>query len=78
MLQRVGCDLEIGSSLKVDECGVCGGDGSSCVQPLYHWSTAPVSLCSVSCGGGELKHCVLERIFKLQINNLCTRIFSNE
>ncbi|XP_054277879.1 protein madd-4-like [Macrosteles quadrilineatus] len=50
--QRVGCDLEIGSGKKVDECGVCGGDGSSCAQPLYHWAEAPVSLCSVSCGGG--------------------------
>ncbi|XP_039277777.1 ADAMTS-like protein 1 isoform X2 [Nilaparvata lugens] len=50
--QRVGCDLMIGSQLKVDECGVCGGDGSSCQQPLYHWAITPSSLCSVSCGGG--------------------------
>ncbi|RZF41389.1 hypothetical protein LSTR_LSTR000103 [Laodelphax striatellus] len=42
----------IGSQLKVDECGVCGGDGSSCQQPLYHWAITPSSLCSVSCGGG--------------------------
>ncbi|KAG8287195.1 peptidase activity protein [Homalodisca vitripennis] len=51
-VSRVGCDLEIGSGKKVDECGVCGGDGASCAQPLYHWAEAPVSLCSVSCGGG--------------------------
>ncbi|XP_075215247.1 ADAMTS-like no long nerve cord [Lycorma delicatula] len=50
--QRVGCDLMIGSQQKVDECGVCGGDGSSCQQPLYHWAITPSSLCSVSCGGG--------------------------
>ncbi|XP_037882700.1 protein madd-4 isoform X2 [Glossina fuscipes] len=51
--QRVGCDLKIGSTKKVDSCGVCGGDGSSCSsQTLYHWEIAPMSLCSVSCGGG--------------------------
>ncbi|GBN47343.1 hypothetical protein AVEN_247209-1, partial [Araneus ventricosus] len=26
----VGCDKVLGSVTKVDECGVCGGDGSSC------------------------------------------------
>uniref|UniRef100_A0A1B0ATJ2 ADAMTS/ADAMTS-like cysteine-rich domain-containing protein n=1 Tax=Glossina palpalis gambiensis TaxID=67801 RepID=A0A1B0ATJ2_9MUSC len=52
--QRVGCDLKIGSTKKVDSCGVCGGDGSSCSsQTLYHWEIAPMSLCSVSCGGGK-------------------------
>ncbi|XP_055908760.1 protein madd-4-like isoform X4 [Eupeodes corollae] len=50
--QRVGCDLKIGSTKKIDACGVCGGDGKSCSQPLYHWETAPMSLCSVTCGGG--------------------------
>lgn len=29
-LQRVGCDLVIGSSLLEDRCGVCSGDNSSC------------------------------------------------
>ncbi|KAL7044499.1 hypothetical protein ACKWTF_001926 [Chironomus riparius] len=50
--QRVGCDLKIGSTKKIDSCGVCGGDGSTCSQPLYHWEIAPMSLCSVTCGGG--------------------------
>ncbi|XP_069688307.1 protein madd-4 [Periplaneta americana] len=50
--QRVGCDLKIGSMKKVDACGVCGGDGLSCAQPLYHWEEAAMSLCSVTCGGG--------------------------
>ncbi|XP_058981163.1 protein madd-4 isoform X1 [Musca domestica] len=50
--QRVGCDLKIGSAKKVDICGVCGGNGSSCSQSLYQWETVPMSLCSVSCGGG--------------------------
>ena len=52
-LQRVGCDLKIGSGLQVDACGVCGGDGSSCTKPLYHWMLTPMSLCSVTCGGGN-------------------------
>ncbi|XP_068083512.1 protein madd-4 [Anabrus simplex] len=51
--QRVGCDLRIGSYKKVDSCGVCGGDGSSCAQPLYHWEETPLSLCSATCGGGR-------------------------
>uniref|UniRef100_A0A1A9V4V4 ADAMTS/ADAMTS-like cysteine-rich domain-containing protein n=1 Tax=Glossina austeni TaxID=7395 RepID=A0A1A9V4V4_GLOAU len=55
--QRVGCDLKIGSTKKVDSCGVCGGDGSSCSsQTLYHWEIAPMSLCSVSCGGDTLTY----------------------
>ncbi|XP_054716736.1 ADAMTS-like protein 3 [Uloborus diversus] len=47
----VGCDLQLGSEKRVDECGVCGGDGSSCRRPLYVWSRTPFSPCSVSCGG---------------------------
>ncbi|XP_018562984.1 protein madd-4 isoform X1 [Anoplophora glabripennis] len=50
--QRVGCDLKIGSTKQVDECGVCGGDGSSCSRPLYHWTLTYASLCSATCGGG--------------------------
>ncbi|XP_022920752.1 protein madd-4 isoform X2 [Onthophagus taurus] len=50
--QRVGCDLRIGSTLQVDACGVCGGDGSSCSRPLYHWTLASMSLCSATCGVG--------------------------
>ncbi|XP_045473745.1 protein madd-4 isoform X3 [Harmonia axyridis] len=48
----VGCDLQVGSMKQVDACGICGGDGSSCARPLYHWNLAPMSLCSVTCGGG--------------------------
>lgn len=63
--QRVGCDLKIGSAKKVDECGVCGGDGGSCSQPLYHWEIAPMSLCSVTCGGGKfLKFCII--VYKIR------------
>ncbi|XP_049817483.1 ADAMTS-like protein 1 isoform X3 [Aethina tumida] len=50
--QKVGCDLRIGSSKQIDECGVCGGDGSSCFKPIYHWTLTFTSLCSKTCGGG--------------------------
>lgn len=50
--QRVGCDLRIGSEKQIDACGICGGDGSSCKRPLYHWSLATLSFCSATCGGG--------------------------
>ena len=29
-LQRVGCDKRLDSTKTSDDCGVCGGDGSSC------------------------------------------------
>lgn len=29
-MQPVGCDLQLNSQLKIDGCGVCGGDGSTC------------------------------------------------
>ncbi|CAN8005159.1 unnamed protein product [Ixodes hexagonus] len=48
----VGCDLELGSYLEVDECGICGGNGTSCRAPAFAWSETPFSECSVTCGGG--------------------------
>ena len=30
-----GCDNECGSTAEVDECGVCGGDGSTCQDSYY-------------------------------------------
>lgn len=30
LLQKVGCDKEIGSNKVEDKCGVCGGDNSHC------------------------------------------------
>lgn len=27
---NAGCDQVIGSNLRLDKCGVCGGDGASC------------------------------------------------
>lgn len=29
-LQKVGCDNKLGSSMKRDRCGVCGGDNFTC------------------------------------------------
>lgn len=48
----VGCDLELGSLSEVDECGICGGNGTSCKSPAFAWSETPFSQCSVTCGGG--------------------------
>ena len=30
VFQRAGCDNRLNSIMKLDRCGVCGGDGSSC------------------------------------------------
>lgn len=30
ILQPFGCDNKFGSTLKLDDCGICGGNGSSC------------------------------------------------
>lgn len=61
--QRVGCDLRIGSSKKVDACGVCGGNGSTCSQPMYQWDMAPMSLCSTTCGGGKFNRTFFSPLF---------------
>lgn len=29
-VQEVGCDRQLASGVKEDNCGVCGGDGSTC------------------------------------------------
>nr|XP_045583588.1 protein madd-4-like isoform X3 [Procambarus clarkii] len=50
--QKVGCDLRLGSEMKEDHCGVCGGDGSSCNKPSYYWEKRANGPCSATCGGG--------------------------
>ncbi|CAL1289206.1 unnamed protein product [Larinioides sclopetarius] len=50
--QPIGCDLHVGSTLKVDECGICGGDGSQCQRPTFIWHEGSYGTCSVTCGGG--------------------------
>ena len=36
-LQDIGCDLQLRTSARLDSCGVCGGDGSSCQGGRYLW-----------------------------------------
>ena len=52
-LQEIGCDLELRTGARLDKCGQCGGNGSSCSQSsTYSWTKVSLSSCSVSCGGG--------------------------
>ncbi|XP_051934232.1 ADAMTS-like protein 1 isoform X1 [Hippocampus zosterae] len=43
MCQIVGCDHELGSAVKEDNCGVCGGDGSSCRLVRGHYKSQHAS-----------------------------------
>ena len=52
--KEIGCDLEVGSMVKLDKCGVCGGDGSSCRLSRFGWRKEALSECSASCGGGRV------------------------
>ncbi|OQV15508.1 ADAMTS-like protein 1 [Hypsibius exemplaris] len=50
----VGCDLTLGSTLRLDACGVCGGDGRLCGRvSAYRWHYTNYSDCSRPCGGGH-------------------------
>ncbi|XP_046460778.1 ADAMTS-like protein 1 isoform X3 [Daphnia pulex] len=59
--QPVGCDLQLNSDSKVDACGVCGGDGSTCLDSTsddlvigYRWEFGHrLSPCTASCDGGQ-------------------------
>ena len=42
-LQEMGCDLELGTGLRLDQCGVCGGDGASCAATKHGWSQKHIS-----------------------------------
>ena len=50
--EEVGCDLELRSGIILDKCGVCGGNGVSCVEERYSWEKEAQTKCSISCGGG--------------------------
>lgn len=39
VIQIVGCDHELGSSVKEDNCGICSGDGSSCRLVRGHYKS---------------------------------------
>ncbi|XP_022246629.1 ADAMTS-like protein 3 isoform X2 [Limulus polyphemus] len=48
----IGCDLKLGSVKKVDDCGICGGDGTTCKRTSYEWVETHLTPCSVTCGRG--------------------------
>lgn len=62
VLQIVGCDHELGSTAKEDNCGVCNGDGSSCRLVRGHYKTQHAS--------GKSK----ESLLRFNVKNYC--IFS--
>lgn len=55
---QVGCDRVLESTLVVDQCGVCGGDNSTCSHSnreessRYRWIMTDFGPCSVTCGMG--------------------------
>ena len=51
--EEVGCDLQLRSGVKLDRCGVCGGNGRSCAVERYEWKSEPHEKCSATCGGGR-------------------------
>lgn len=48
----VGCDDIVGSSARIDQCGVCAGNGTSCAKTLFRWREAhkKFSSCDKTCG----------------------------
>ena len=74
--QPVGCDLQLNSDLKIDACGICGGDGSMCStngtdngqgqdgqQQRYQWEFShQLSPCSASCDGGKCSQQAVQSI----------------
>lgn len=60
--RSVGCDLKLDSRHRVDRCGVCSAPDKGrnateeCVKDpkRFIWREAPLSECSVPCGGGHM------------------------
>ncbi|XP_003374445.1 putative thrombospondin type 1 domain protein [Trichinella spiralis] len=47
----VGCDGIVNSGKKLDDCGICDGNGTSCGRPSYNWKeTGQFSECDRVCG----------------------------
>ena len=69
--------MELRTGMKLDQCGKCGGNGSSCSQsssPVHGWEQHQISSCSVSCGGGLAMvqyNCVNTVTNTLVNNDLC-------
>ncbi|KAI1722523.1 immunoglobulin domain-containing protein [Ditylenchus destructor] len=54
--QPVGCDRIIGSAARIDECGRCGGDGSSCAKKIFRWKdTLQFTPCDKTCGPNSVR-----------------------
>ena len=39
----VGCDGTMTSNKRLDDCGVCGGNGSSCINKEYVYEGNPIA-----------------------------------
>ncbi|KAF7637452.1 hypothetical protein Mgra_00003195 [Meloidogyne graminicola] len=64
----VGCDKIIGSLKTKDQCGICGGDGSSCYNKLFKWKDiGHYSNCKGKCGNKGISASV----------SFCINIFTN-
>ncbi|CDW53306.1 I-set and TSP 1 domain containing protein [Trichuris trichiura] len=59
-LQEIGCDGIVNSGKRLDYCGVCNGDGTTCGRPTYVWKmTDQYSECDVTCGAKGIVRIVL-------------------
>ena len=45
--QEIGCDLELRTNVRLDKCGVCGGDGSTCHGHRYVWEQGELMVCHI-------------------------------
>ncbi|CAH1797202.1 unnamed protein product [Owenia fusiformis] len=71
--RKLGCDGVLDSPKAEDECGVCGGDGSSCdkMKPRIYWEETDYSECSVSCGiGYEVTSTICKDRFNNKVINI--------
>ena len=64
----MGCDLKIGSTRKIDACGVCSEEEENDISTkekkllckykeghaFFDWVETPLSHCSAPCGGGHM------------------------
>ncbi|KHJ48860.1 hypothetical protein D918_01165 [Trichuris suis] len=75
-LQEIGCDGIVNSGKKLDYCGVCNGDGTTCGRPTYVWKmTDQYSECDVTCGAKgwrvSVSLCVNEKSGERVPEHLC-------
>ncbi|KFD72416.1 hypothetical protein M514_05408, partial [Trichuris suis] len=73
---EIGCDGIVNSGKKLDYCGVCNGDGTTCGRPTYVWKmTDQYSECDVTCGAKgwrvSVSLCVNEKSGERVPEHLC-------